>query len=112
VACCSPVSDRIQAAHCLVRRLFDKYSCGSGDPSDKMVLENAHKLKSTKLKKILSSGNKLSLVQPSTGEHYKKMCGTLKEFFEGIDNKLPLPTIVQVCECILVCLHIIVCPVL
>ena len=98
IACCSPVSDRIQAARCLSRQLFDNYSCGSGDLSDKMVLENAHKLESTKLNKILSNGEKLCLsVQPLTRELYKKMCGILKEFFGSIDNKLPQPTILQVC---------------
>ena len=101
VACCSPVSDKTQAAHCLIRQLFDKYSCRSGDHSDKMVLENAHKVGSTELTKILSIRDQLSLaslsVQPLTREHYKKICETLKEFFIGIDNELPLPTIFQVC---------------
>ncbi|XP_065913934.1 uncharacterized protein [Dysidea avara] len=112
VACCSPVSDRIQAAHCLIRQLFDNYSCRSGDHSDKMVLENAHKLGSTEVKKILSNG-KLSLVglsvQPLTRELYKKMCWILKELLGGIDRNLPLPTVVQVCGCVCVCIHVLSC---
>ncbi|XP_065913938.1 uncharacterized protein [Dysidea avara] len=99
VACCYPVSDRIQAARGLINQLFDNYSCGSGDHTNKMVLENAHKVGSATLKNMLSNGKRLSLaglsVQPLTKELYKKMCGILKEFLEGIDNKLPLPTIVQ-----------------
>lgn len=105
MACCSTLNDRMQAAHYLIRQLFDSYSYESGDRKDKMVLHKAHKLGSAELKKVLSNGKKLSLVrlsaQPLTRELYNKMCEILQEFLGGIDRKLPLPTVVQVNVCIL-----------
>lgn len=101
VACCSMASNRVQAAHCLMKQLFDDCDYESCSVADKQHLEKVHNDGCAKLSQILASSNKLCLnnlsaEHPPTQEHHKAMCKILEGFFKGIDDVLPAPTIIQV----------------
>ena len=100
VACCSVSSDRIQTARHLIKQLFDEYVCESCSAIDKQHLETMHDEGRIKLNQILATNDnlRLSMEQLSSQEYHKKMCEILEAFFKGIDDKLPQPTIIQVCD--------------
>lgn len=102
VACCSVSANRVQAAQCLVKQLFDDYKCEeSCSAPDKQHLESIHDDSRSKLSQILASSEELRLSnlleeQQSSQKTHQAMCKILEEFFKGIDDVLPAPTIIQV----------------
>jgi len=94
-------SDRVQAAQCLIKQLFDDCDYQSCSMADKQHLERVHNGGRTKLDQILASDDELCLSNLpvehlSTQEHHKAMCKILEGIFKGIDDVLPVPTIIQV----------------
>lgn len=106
VACCSMSTDRVQVAQCLMTQLFDDYDCESCNVADKQHLENVHDEGRVKLNQILATNDKLRLTnlsaeQLSSQMYHNAMCKILEGFFKGIDDALPPPTIIQVCNVII-----------
>ena len=98
--------NRIQAAQWFIKQLFENYKCKGYSEPDKQCLESLHNVGHVKLNQILatseeSHSNNLSMDHFASLTDHKAMCRILEEFFKGIDNILPPPTIIQVSNCIM-----------
>ena len=98
MVCCSLSSDKVEAARCLMKQFFDDYDDESCSTADKQQLKNEHNKEHVKLSQLLDTSevSRLSVEHFSSEQHHKSMCSILENFFKGIDDTLPPPTIIQV----------------